>query len=94
MQDKIQAELGLNPVEQEVIVLYDGEKGEQVIIFIALINDKYYNLFCVFQPSEFWKGKRVVEMEKPRPMWFSKNLMQKSTQPAATTKEIKPDDLG
>lgn len=74
MQDKIQQELGLSPVDQEVIVLYDGEKGDQ--------------------PEEFWKGKRVVEMAKPRPAWFSRNLLQKTTQPAATTKEVKPSDLG
>jgi large subunit ribosomal protein L32 len=29
MQSAIQAELGLNPVEQEVVVLYEGEKVEQ-----------------------------------------------------------------
>lgn len=74
MQEKIQQELGLDPVDKEVIVLYDGEKGEQ--------------------PNEHWNGMRIVEMERPRPMWFSKNLMQKSTQPAATTKDVKPDDLG
>lgn len=44
--------------------------------------------------TEFWKGKRVVEIEKPRPSWFSKNLCQKTTQPNATTKEVKPDELG
>lgn len=43
---------------------------------------------------EFWEGKRVVEMEKSRPLWFSKNLLEKTTQPAATTKEVKPTDLG
>lgn len=74
MQEKIQQDLGLDPVDKEIIVLYDGEKGEQ--------------------PNEYWNGKRIVEMERPRPMWFSKNLMQKSTQPAATTKEVKPNDLG
>ncbi|XP_055903922.1 39S ribosomal protein L32, mitochondrial [Eupeodes corollae] len=74
MQDKIQEKLGLNPVEQEVIVLYEGEKHEQ--------------------PSEFLDGKRIVEMEKPRPNWFSKNLIQKTTQKPATTKEAKPSDLG
>lgn len=68
------AKLKLQPVESEVVVLYDGEK--------------------VDQSEEFWKGKRIVEMEKPRPMWFSKNLMQKTTQPNATTKEVKPDELG
>ena len=38
--------------------------------------------------EEFWKGKRIVEMEKPRPQFFSKNLLQKSTQENATTKEV------
>lgn len=74
IQDKIQKELGLSPVEEDVIVIYDGEKSEQ--------------------PAEFYKGKRIIEMEKPRPMWFSKNLMQKTTQQPAATKEIKPNDLG
>uniref|UniRef100_A0A0K8TSF4 Large ribosomal subunit protein bL32m n=1 Tax=Tabanus bromius TaxID=304241 RepID=A0A0K8TSF4_TABBR len=72
MQEKIQEELGLNPVDKEVIVLYDGEKD---------------------QPPEFYEGKRIVEMKKSRPMWFSKNLMQKTTQQPATTKEVKPNDL-
>ncbi|KAG4078344.1 hypothetical protein HA402_013054 [Bradysia odoriphaga] len=74
MQEKIQQQLGLDPVDKEVVVLYDGEK--------------------VDQSAEFWKGKRIVEMERPRPVWFSKNLLQKSTEPAATTKEVKPNDLG
>lgn len=33
MQDKIEKELGLNPVDKSVVVLYDGEKGEQVGYF-------------------------------------------------------------
>lgn len=48
----------------------------------------------LFQSSEYWKGKRIVEMERPRPSWFSKNLLQKTTQPLAKTKEVKPDELG
>lgn len=48
----------------------------------------------LFQASEYWKGKRIVEMERPRPSWFSKNLLQKTTQPLAQTKEVKPDELG
>jgi large subunit ribosomal protein L32 len=48
----------------------------------------------VEEGEQSWKGKRIVEMEKPRPMWFSKNLMQKSTQPNAITKDVKPDELG
>lgn len=58
MQDKIQEKLQLNPIEDEVIVLYDGEKPEQV--------------------TDTVNGKRIVEMEKPRPHWFSKNLIQKT----------------
>lgn len=74
MQNKIQSQLGLQPIDQEVIVLYEGERGEQ--------------------PQEFWQGKRIVEMPKARPAWFSMNLLQTTTQPAATTKEVKPTDLG
>lgn len=74
MQDKIQEELKLNPVEKEVVVLYDGEKDEK--------------------PAEFWEGKRIVEMQKPRPSWFSKNLTQGTTQQPATTSDVKPSDLG
>lgn len=44
--------------------------------------------------EEFWKGKRIIEMEKPRPMWFSKNLLQKTTQQNSDTKKVKPDELG
>lgn len=69
MQEKIQTELGLEPVDKDVVVLYDRERDEQ--------------------PAEFWEGKRIVEMEKPRPTWFSKNLLQKSTQPSGP----EPDEL-
>ncbi|KAM8703955.1 hypothetical protein ACLKA7_008561 [Drosophila subpalustris] len=74
MQDKIQEQLGLEAIEQEVVVLYEGEKGEQ--------------------SADYLKGKRIVEMQKPRPMWFTKNLLQKSTQQSSETKEVKPSDLG
>jgi len=74
IKDKIMSKLKLDKVESEVVVLYDGEKGQQ--------------------SDEFWKGKRIVEMEKPRPSFFSKNLLQKSTHPNATTKQIKPNELG
>lgn len=73
MQDAIQAELKLDPVDKEVVVLYDGEKDK---------------------PSEMWQGKRIVEMQKPRPLWFSKNLTEKTTAPAGVTAtEVKPTDL-
>jgi len=44
--------------------------------------------------AETWNGKRIVEIKKKRPNWFSKNLLEKTTQPLATTKEVKPDELG
>lgn len=75
MQEKIEETLGLEAVEQEVVVVYEGEKNEK--------------------PSEFWNGKRIVEMQKSRPNWFSKNLLQQSTQkPAETTDVVKPSELG
>ncbi|XP_014366787.2 39S ribosomal protein L32, mitochondrial [Papilio machaon] len=44
-------------------------------------------------PNEFWNGKRVVEMKKERPQWFSKNLLQKSTQQPSDSTDVKPTDL-
>lgn len=75
IKEKIMAKIGVAPNDSEVVVLYDGEKGETA--------------------NEFWNGKRIVEMEKPRPSWFSKNLLQKSTKEIDTkTKTVKPDELG
>ncbi|XP_011194514.2 39S ribosomal protein L32, mitochondrial [Zeugodacus cucurbitae] len=76
MQEKIEEKLGLEPIEHEVVVLYQGEQIEKV--------DN--------GPNE--RKVRVVEMEKPRPVWFSKNLMQKTTAQPADTKEVKPSNLG
>ncbi|XP_039290612.1 39S ribosomal protein L32, mitochondrial [Nilaparvata lugens] len=73
VQDAVQAELGLEPVEKEVVVLYRGEREQQ--------------------PNEFWEGKRIVELDRERPSWFSKNLLQKSTQAPATSTDIKPTEL-
>ncbi|KDR14769.1 39S ribosomal protein L32, mitochondrial isoform X1 [Zootermopsis nevadensis] len=73
MQSAIQEELGLSPVEQEVVVLYGGEKVEQ--------------------PAEYWKGKRIIEMKKERPSWFSKNLLEKSTVQPSSSSDVKPTEL-
>lgn len=74
MQEAIQNELKLDPIEKEVVVVYEGEKDSK--------------------PSEFFEGKRIVEMKKERPSWFSKNLLQQTTQQPATTKDVKPSQLG
>lgn len=60
----------------------------------ALTTDSLIRNDSSFQPAEFWEGKRVVEMQKSRPVWFNKNLLQKTTQPAAKTTEVKPTNLG
>jgi len=46
MQDAIQKELGLSPVEQNVIVLYDGEKESKTddfwkVLIICFINIQF-----------------------------------------------------
>jgi len=74
IKDKILAKLKLQPIESDVVVLYEGERRDG--------------------SEEFWKGKRIVEMDKPRPQWFGKNLLQKTTQQNAETKTVKPDELG
>ncbi|CAH0725192.1 unnamed protein product, partial [Brenthis ino] len=45
------------------------------------------------ETKEFWQGKRIIEMKKDRPQWFSKNLLQKSTQQPSESKDVKPTDL-
>ncbi|KAK9891464.1 hypothetical protein WA026_014696, partial [Henosepilachna vigintioctopunctata] len=72
MQTAIQDELGLKPVENEVVVLYENEKN--------VLEGTY-------------EGQQIVEMKKPRPSWFSKNLLQQTTQQPAATKDVKPTGL-
>ncbi|CAH2105590.1 unnamed protein product [Euphydryas editha] len=75
IQAKIEEKLGNNkPIENDVIVLYDGENLPD-------------------EPKEFWQGKRIIEMKKERPQWFSKNLLQKTTQQPSESKDVKPTDL-
>ncbi|XP_073971650.1 mitochondrial ribosomal protein L32 [Rhodnius prolixus] len=75
MQKAIEAELKLEPIDKEVVVLYDNEIQEK--------------------GSEFWQGKRIVEMKKERPSWFSENLLQKTTEENtdSSTTKVKPSDL-
>nr|ABM55611.1 mitochondrial ribosomal protein L32-like protein [Maconellicoccus hirsutus] len=74
MQEAILKDLGLSPVEQDVVVLYEGEKETT--------------------PSEYWEGKRIIELPKPRPPWFSRNLLQKSTTTTSELTDVQPDKLG
>lgn len=74
MQTAIQDKLGLEPIDKEVVVLYDGEREEK--------------------PKEFFESKRIVEIPKERPSWFSKNLLQETTQQPTTEGGVKPSGLG
>ncbi|KAJ8931930.1 hypothetical protein NQ314_015110 [Rhamnusium bicolor] len=67
IQETIQNHLKLEPVEKEVVVLYEGEKDDK---------------------SNIFEGKQIVEMKKSRPAWFSKNLLQQTTQTPATTSDL------
>lgn len=97
MQEKIKNTLGLDPVDKEVVVLYDGERNKvsvQWSVFIVESIRLISKITFKFQSDAFWEGKRIIEMEKPRPNWFHPNLLQKTTAPNAETKEVKPSDLG
>ncbi|CAF4767322.1 unnamed protein product [Pieris macdunnoughi] len=74
IQEKIVEKLANKPIENDVIVLYDGENLPD-------------------QPKEFWQGKRIIEMKKERPQFFSKNLLQKTTQQPSESTDVKPTDL-
>nr|CAG4648996.1 EOG090X0IGM [Polyphemus pediculus] len=78
MQAEMIKELGLKPVEKEVVIVYKGEKQQHT--------------------DEFFEGKKIVEMQKPRPKWFSQNLLQKSGSGSHSedieTTTVKPHELG
>ncbi|XP_041970446.1 39S ribosomal protein L32, mitochondrial [Aricia agestis] len=74
IQAKIQEQQGNKPIENDVIVLYEGDNLPE-------------------KPQEFWKGKRIIEMKKERPKWFSKNLLEKTTQQPSSSTDVKPTDL-
>ncbi|GIY19855.1 39S ribosomal protein L32, mitochondrial [Caerostris darwini] len=57
MQDAVMKELKLDPIDKEVVVLYENDPKD----------------------SESFRGKRIVEMDKVRPSWFSKNLLTKDS---------------
>ncbi|CAH0605403.1 unnamed protein product [Chrysodeixis includens] len=74
IQGEIQKKLDLKPIENDVVVLYEGEQLPD-------------------EPKEFWNGKRIIEMKKERPQWFSKNLLQRTTQQPSQSTDVKPTDL-
>ncbi|XP_054725021.1 39S ribosomal protein L32, mitochondrial-like [Uloborus diversus] len=57
MQDAIMKELKLEPIDKEVVVLYENDAKEKI-----------------------FEGKRIIELQKERPHWFSKNLLAKDSE--------------
>lgn len=46
------------------------------------------------ESDDFHKTYKVVEVEGERPPWFSKNLLQKTTQKPSDSTDVKPTELG
>ncbi|GFU60573.1 39S ribosomal protein L32, mitochondrial [Nephila pilipes] len=58
MQDAVMKELKLDPIDKEVVILYENDSKER----------------------EIFGGKRIIEIPKERPSWFSKNLLSKDSE--------------
>ncbi|XP_076346481.1 mitochondrial ribosomal protein L32 [Tachypleus tridentatus] len=56
LQEEIQKDLSLEPVEKEVVIVYQKEPKD------------YMNV----------QGKRIVEIPRERPSWFSRNILEKT----------------
>lgn len=39
------------------------------------------------------QGKRIIELKKEKPSWFSKNLLQRTTVGNSDSKDVKPSEL-
>ncbi|GFW35028.1 39S ribosomal protein L32, mitochondrial [Trichonephila clavipes] len=57
MQDAVMKELKLDPIDKEVVILYENDLKDR----------------------DSFGGKRIIEMTKERPSWFSKNLLIKDS---------------
>lgn len=58
MQDAVLDELKSDPIDKEVVILYENDPKEE----------------------RMFQGKRVVEVPKERPHWFSRNLLMKDSE--------------
>ncbi|XP_071530693.1 large ribosomal subunit protein bL32m isoform X1 [Panulirus ornatus] len=74
MQTAMNSFHGLNPIEHEVLPVFQGEKVEA--------------------ENGFFQGKRIVEVPRERPKWFSRRLTLKSNVTTSTASTIaKPTNL-
>ncbi|GAB6032374.1 hypothetical protein CHUAL_011016 [Chamberlinius hualienensis] len=44
-------------------------------------------------PKEFWKGKRIVEVDRERPLWFHKNLQTKCNTDSVTDRSSEANTI-
>ncbi|XP_055945074.1 39S ribosomal protein L32, mitochondrial-like [Argiope bruennichi] len=58
IQDAVMKELKLDPIDKEVVIMYENDSKDSNIL----------------------NGKRIVEVPKTRPSWFSKNLLAKDSE--------------
>lgn len=58
MKEVIDKELKLDPIDREMVILYENDEKEE----------------------KMFKGKRIIEIPKERPQWFSKNLLVKDSE--------------
>lgn len=99
-QDIVQEKLGLTAVDKEVVLIYENESAPPE----AQVAYKIKYFYPVSSISLFLQNKFVVEVPRPRPQWFSRNLLQRSTDSSTTTAisteaepvsiAVKPSDLG
>lgn len=68
MQEAIAKELKLDPIDKEVVVVYEDDPKD----------------------GKLFESKRIVEMQKERPQWFSKNLLVKDSE----LRRKKPKTIG
>lgn len=60
IKEKIEKQLKLDPVDSEVVVLYDGEKGEHVSIDFNSLSINLNNLLCFyFRPLNIGKENEL-----------------------------------
>lgn len=98
MQNAIQKELGLSPVEENVIVLYDGEKDQKTDEFWKVLKLLYIYIIIILWSINFKftysiQNQRIVEMPKKRPAWFHRNLLEPTTQEPSDKTDVKPTSL-
>lgn len=99
IQEAIQNELKLDPVDKEVIVLYQNDNLSQEFwkVFKTFTDNNTFANKRIYLKLKFFnfiiQNQRIVEMPKNRPEWFHQNLLQPTTQEPSDSKEVKPINI-